>query len=256
MKKKYIIIISILLAYVVLMVIIFGTDLFRNKTYIIIGSEEKLKYEKGQYLDIKASEKSLYQGQKFDIYDTKGHVGKYILKYHKNKWHAFSDNYDFVSLESPIFAIKTNKKYSVPDYEIEELNGSDLANLNQMLKEHNIRDYNLSVNQKVTIDLDNDGKKETLFAASNLFEDEDADGYFSLVYYTKNNKKIFLKEKYYDIKDSYKGELYNLTKLIDIKNNGKVEIIITKRCFSMVCDDCSEIYTLKWGKYKNIRTCE
>lgn len=256
MKKRYLIVGSVLLVYVIMMIIIFGTDLFKNKTYIMIGADEKLKYEHGKYVDIKDSEKSLYQGQNFDIYDETGHLGIYQLKYHQGRWHAFADDYSFVKLTEPIFAIKSNKKYSVPTYSVGNLNSEDIKVLNSMLKEEGITNYNLMLNQKIMIDLDNDGKNESLYSVSNLFEDEGADGYFSLVYYVKNDKVKILKKKIVGLDDAYDSEQYYLTKLIDLKNDKKLEIVVTRTCYSLSCDDCSEIYTWKWGNYKKLRTCE
>lgn len=246
---------SVLLVYVIMMIVIFGTDLFRNKTYIMIGADEKLKYEKGKYVDIKNNERKLYQGEKFDIYDETGHLGIYQLKYHQGRWHAFGDDYSFVKLTEPIFAIKSNKKYSVPTYDVENLNSEDITLLDGMLKEEGITKYNISLNQKITFDLDNDGKNESLYSVSNLFEDDGADGYFSLVYYIKKGKVEILNKKIVGVDDAYDAEQYFITKLIDLKDDKKVEIVVTRSCYSISCDDCSEIYTLKWGKYKKLRTC-
>ena len=258
MKKRYIIIGIVLLVYVVFMIAVFGLGLFKNKTYLIIGTAEKLKYENGKYVDIMPSEKTLYQGAKFDVYDSKGHVGNYILKIHEGRWHAFSDDYDFVKLSPPIFAIKSNKKYSMPTYEIDEFNDEDIDILNGILEKKDIGNYNLSVNQKISIDLNGDGDKETLYSASNLFEDNTAKNYFSIVYYVKDDKVNIIKDKIYKKISGYDydGETYDLTRIIDLKDDGKLELVITRSCFSNVCDNCSEIYTLKWGKYKSLRTCE
>ena len=256
MSKKYKILIAILIIYIVLMILIFGFGVFKNETYIMIGTEEKLKYSHGKYEDIKIKENNLYQGEKFDVYNDSKLEGKYILKYHNDKWHAFKDDYQFVKITQPIFAIKTNKKYSVPKYQETNLNNSDLKILDGILTQEKVYNYNLSNNQKVIIDLDGDGKKEKLYIVSNLFEDESANKYFSLVYYIKDGKINILKKQIGNANKKFDLKYYYLEQLIDLNDDDKIEIIITEDCYSNVCEICSEIFSLKYGKYKSLRSCE
>lgn len=254
MKKKYIIIGSIFLVYLVLMIVIFGTGLFKNETYMILGSDGKIKYDKG-YVDMNNKDYYSYHNQQYDVYDDNGHLGKNKIKFHRGKWYVFDKNDKFVKINGEIFAIKSNKKYSVLEYDIEEFGINDLNILDEILSENKLTYNELSLQQKVSVDIDNDGTKENLYAASNLYVDN-TKNLFSLIYYVKDNKINILAKEIVDAKDAYDGKMYTISRLIDLKDNQKVELITKRSCYSYSCNDCYEIYQLKHGKYEKIKTCK
>lgn len=256
MKKKYIIIGIVLIAYLVLMILIFGLGLFKNKTYIVLGENGKIKYENG-YVDMGSNDTSLYHNQIYDVYDSNGHLGNYKIKFYQNKWYVFDKNDKYIKISTPIFAIKSNRKYTVPEYKIDELNSDDLQIINDVLKDNGITKYEgFSLNQKINLDFDGDSKNETLYFIANAYDDVKAKSKFSFVIYVDNSKISVLAKDIVDIYESYEGYNYSLGHIIDLKKNGKNEIFVEKTCFDNNCIDCYEVYQLKYGKYKKVKACD
>lgn len=255
MKKKYIIIGSILLVYLILMILIFGFGIFKKELYIIVGENGKIKYEKG-YKNIKKEESALYNWKWYDVYNDKGYAGKYKIRQYNGVWYTYNKNNEYIKVDSPIFAVKSNKKYSVPKYEFQNLNNDDLTELKTIMKDDEINDFSLLDAQKIVFDFDDDSEKESLYIVSNYYDDLTSNKKFSIVYYKDNNKISILEKDVKLRKESYDSYTYNLGHLIDIKDDKKIELIISKECFNNVCDDCYEMFKLKFGKYKKIKTCD
>ena len=255
MKKKYIIIGSILFVYLVLMVLVFNLKLFKNQTYIMVGNNGKIKYDSG-YVDMDKSDAYLYNWQWYHVYDDNKYLGKYKIRNYNDRWYAYDKANNYVKTSASFLAIKSNRKYSVPQYKVEELGEADLSLLDKILKENGIREYEtLYQNQKIVMDFDGDDENEQLYNVSNLYESNDSK-FFSLLYYVDNDKVRILIKKITDKDNAFDAYNYTIQNLIDLKDNQKIELIIQRSCYSLSCNDCYEIYQLKFGKYKKIKGCK
>ncbi|MEG0026177.1 MAG: hypothetical protein RR847_02440 [Bacilli bacterium] len=257
MKKSYIIAAIILISYGLIMYLIFGTKIFdRQNNFLILDKNTKWEISPN-WSDISESNDELYKGQKFKIYDDAKYLGEHIIKYYSNKLYIFDKNNDSIKINGQLLAIGGSKKIKVSSFEKEELNEKDLENLKEILVNKKIINYGrLSVNQKVNFDFDGDLKKEQLYLISNLYTEEDNDGYFTIVYYVDNDKTTILIEENYTIDEQIYGSRYELSEIINVDENKKSNFIIEKSYFNLVDKSCYQMFQFKLGKYISLKTCK
>lgn len=100
-------------------------------------------------------------------------------------------NYELNSITSGLSKGNGNKNILLKE---ELISYSDRGDVNDILRRNNINNYELNLFKKISFDLENDGKYESIYLVSNLFNMDD-DGNFSLVYTKdKDDNILYLKD--------------------------------------------------------------
>ena len=252
MQKKYIVIISILLIYMLITLLIFGGDKnpISNGTYIVIDNNTRWKYEDDKWdnLDI---QDGIFDGTEFIVYKNQVYQGKYYLQNYNDTWYFFDKNNQSYDLDGQLFAYSSEDEIHVIEFEVEEI---DLDELNNLLKKYDIVISNkseLSYAQKVSLDFDNDEKDEYIYSISNLMAENIQNDEFSLLLYVDENKTS---EIINDISDP--SFIYSISNIIDVNDDQKYELVIEHQKPMNVSMNCHSMYQLKKGKYELLKSCK
>lgn len=251
-KKICKLIILGLIIYCLIFVIIFLPGYLRklhDKMYIIYGNDLHIKLENGEWSDIENIND--YKFNKFNVYSGNSFLGKFKIL-NSNTLILYDDYYNKVNYSDTIFAYNSNFDVSVVDLIETEKNEKDDLVIDSVLDKVKISNYNdLNLFQKVSWDFDNDGVIENLYCISNFYTYEDFPKLFSIVFIEKNNKIDIIKSNIIDNIDLNVEESYTIAKVIDLRSDGKYELLLSNDYFSRPYDSCAIIYSLS-GKYKEI----
>ncbi len=232
-KKIYIVLIVIILVFFLVMFLAFGVknifDQDRKATIIVgentIWTQEGLNWKKHSI-----GEMSSLNWQKFEIYNDNQKIGDYYL-WHDDKWYAFDDEKNPITLRGNLLAIDANYDLKVSPFTEEDT--LDTIYSANVLKRNGISlNSKLTVNRKVSFDIDQDGIVEDFYLASNAFiVEEEPNVYFSFVFMVKN-------EEIYMIYEEMGSQYYSACKpfinsFIDINSDNKYELLLSCGKYSM-----------------------
>ena len=258
MNKSYKIIIGAFLVYACILLVIFlpgYLDGKKNNLYIIDSSGIKIKLENGKWNNI--TELKDYNLKKFNIYENDSLLGEYKVIY-SNRFHLYDDFGKEKEYSGNIFAYRGKAKLeviSIPEFnEISEL---DKSIISKALVENNLSsNYQFNLKQKVSYDIDNDGEEEIIYSLNNYYiENNDNYNPFSIIFMYDNNEiKVIVKDVVTD-NNVYKHPLYEIKKLLDVKMDGKYELMYSQMYFSNPDSECATLYNINKNKViKNL--CE
>lgn len=215
-------------------------ELNNKKTYyLVIGNDSVWSYHDKWS---KASNTDI-DGNKLEVYIEKKYIGLKTLKY-GTVWNIFSGNeYEFYDGSMLAFSTDFGK---VINFTISNIDNDNLQEINKILKS-NFHDYSFSVNEKISVDLNSDGRLDTIVSVSNL-DIEGQDLYFNLVYTKINDKINILINESIQIEDYYNAPIYNMNYVLNILNTNY--IIFRKGYFSNVNKSGNIMYELIDGKYE------
>lgn len=252
-KKKWIILASILLGYVVIMILFFGTKQVKNRIYhldLILNPDTYIKYENGIWSDVTKDTKKMLS-KSYHIYSDHQFLYDGVLQYTLHKWYAFDKHDQPLSLPDSFFAYRGNRKIDLYSFKEEELLESELQEVKGLLKNEQIdialENLNLS---KVRFDLNQDSKEETIFIASNAFQEEQSI-YFSIVFLKMNGKTDVL------IKDISEDMMevpgISLREIFDYNGDHNSELLFEKIYFDQI-GTCHQILEYE-NSYQTIKPC-
>lgn len=243
--KKYLIILIILIVYVLFTIFFLG-----NKPEIVFLSSPNVKwvYSKGKWSKL---DDYKYVKGPFNVYDFENK--KYDVS---NNIYAEKDNIIVKNkqekipfIDSDIFAVKGDtpkimtfeKDYGVPLSEVEKI-----------LKDNNIKNRDYIEVSSISVNLDNDSEIEKIYMIINPEAEESSDGYFSYVYVKDGNNYI----KVAGLTSSMPIiQPYSVSKILDFKNDGNYEIILSRIGYSQDYETWSfSMYGLENGKYVELIT--
>lgn len=250
MEKSYKIIIGAFLVYAIVMLAIFlpgYLDARKNSLYIIDNSGIKIKLENGKWSNI--TELEDYNLKKFNIYEGDNLLGEYKVIY-SNRFHLYDDFGKEKTFNGPIFAYRGKAKLEViSTSEINTLDDVDKNIISQALIDNNLNsNYEFNLKQKVSYDIDNDGVNETIYALNNYYiENNDKDTFSIIFIYDNNEIKTIAKEVAKD-NNVYSHPMYEIKKLLDVKKDGKYELMYSQMYFSNPDGECAILYNLNNNK--------
>ena len=243
-KKVPIIIICILLLIIVSLLFIFKDDLKDNEEntetyYLVIGDDTIWSYD-GKW---KAVGYENVNNKKMNVYIDSNYVGLKTLKY-GTKWNVFSgNNYEYY--EGNMLAMSDNFG-DILKFSITDIDDADLNKINNILKlKLSLED--ISIVEKVSIDLNNDGKLDSIVNVSNL-DSEDEVSYFNLVYTVIDGDVNVLINEVIDVKDYFNAPIYNVNYILNIDKENY--IVIKKGYFSDAGKTGNNLYEFIDGKYE------
>lgn len=255
-KAHKIVIIGVII-YVIIMLIIFLPGYIRNRTeklYILSGDFIKIKYENGQWYNITNSDD--YKLKEFKVYESGQYKGDYKLMF-TNKYHLYDTSGQTVSYNGQLFAYTGSLEMSVIDIENGEITESDKSNIEKVLEEVKVFEYeDLNLFQKASLDVDKDGVIETVYCINNYYAEKIPSKAFSIVFIEKNGKIDIIKEKVISSDKIYQEPSYEINKILDIKNDKNYELMIEQSYFSRPEDSCVQLYRLSGKKSLIKNLCE
>ncbi len=250
MEKKYKILIVV---SVILLIIIFAARIIFQKIdfVMVLSPDTVLVYDEDKDHFTSKLVSDLNQENSYNIRLRDGKQLKSKLTY-KDIW-QYEENNDIINIDSDFVAVTEDKRHSLIPFEISELDQEDLVEVNNILKEKNIFDYEtLSLGQKVLIDIDNDGIKEKIVSATNVFSEFDRKEDFSLAYIEKQGKKYMLLNKNENVDDLENSCASWISGIIDLNNDKNFEVIIGCTYFDQIGTDYS-IFRLSQGGLKTLK---
>lgn len=255
-KKKYFICLGLLIIYFLAMLFIFiiPSILKSNTgTYLLIDNYEKWKYNGKTWENI--TDKSEYNWQKFDVYENNKYIGKYNALFNET-WHFYDDNDKPIKIDSTdMIAIRSNRNYSVANFNEREIYDNEMAYVNKVLEENGISTNDFTSSSVIEYDLDNDNEFEKIFTISNVFTENETEKIFNFVFVLKNDKIIDISKTISNYADMYDNCKMYVSKIIDVNNDKKYEIITGCGYYSDT-KNCFEMYELHNHKYRKIKSCD
>lgn len=253
-KKTIIIIFSILVPYLVLIVLLFGSSELKDKIYsmdILLSSGAKWHLEDGKWSDI--NDEKEYNWKKFDVYINNDLIGNYNLLYNK-KWYVYDNKKNLIDYNGTIVAIKGNKKYKLINFHKSNFDTTGENLLKSILREKNINFSNNFQGTKISVDLDNDGKEEIIYTASNAFIDDEMINRRYSIIFIKDDKTQIIYEDYQDVSMKYSMCVPKINTIIDLDKDSKYELI-TECDFYSIMGSCTSLYAMKNNNYELIKGC-
>ena len=241
MNKKVPIIIAVIL-FVIGIILFFVFRETKQKevksdiNYLVIGNEsiwenKSNSWKKVTYDDV--------NNKKLNVYIDNMYSGKYTLKYGK-VWNLY-DNSGLVMYEDSFVAM-SDVNWDIVNINIDSISKEDLIYINSVLNsKYSLED--ITLNEKVNVDLNNNGIIDTIINVGNLNRDG-LDKYFSLVYVII---EILINEDI-DVKDNLNYPIYRINSLL--RKNGLINIILHKGYFSEAGTNGNRMYEIIDGKYE------
>ncbi len=170
-----------------------------------------------------------YNWKKMDVFIDGKYSGKYYI-YHDDQWYLYDDNKEAVDINGNFLAIESNFDVNAVSFEMSEIEDNEYV-VEELENKGLSTGSQLTVNDETKVDIDNDGKEETLYVISNTFPiDFDTDFSFSYVFMEKDGQ-------IYDVFSNESDNMYTAVRpfinaIIDTNNDGIYEILISTAEYS------------------------
>ena len=245
MNKKVPIIIAVILFVIgIILYFVFREtkqgEVKSDINYLVIGNESIWKNKNNSWKKVTYDD---VNNKKLNVYIDNMYSGKYTLKYGK-VWNLY-DNSGLVMYEDSFVAM-SDVNWDIVNINIDGISKEDLIYINSVLNsKYSLED--ITLNEKVNVDLNNNGIIDTIINVGNLNRDG-LDKYFSLVYVIIDGKKEILINEDIDVKDNLNYPIYRINSLL--RKNGLINIILRKGYFSEAGTNGNRMYEIIDGKYE------
>lgn len=236
-KSTYIGLIIGIGVFFLVMFLFFGIDNIKKESYnltLIVGDNTVWMYNKKNWVNVSEQEsfKDL-SWKKYDVYSNNIKQGVYTL-WHDDKWYAFDDNKNAVTIDGDFLAVASNFKIDISNFNTQNIEVDD--NIYTVLNDNSLNTSSMFTSKyKVDIDLDDDGLKEEIYVISNAFSmDFNPNKIFSIVFMVKDKKIYYLYNNIIDNnKSNFNGCKPYINSILDIDNDNKYEIILSCSKYSV-----------------------
>lgn len=246
-KKVPIIIIIILFIVGIILFLVFKDtkkeEIKNEDGYLVIGNESVWEIKNNIW---KKTSYNNVNNQKLNVFIDNKYSGNYTLKYGK-VWNLY-DNKSLIMYEESFVAM-TQVIGDIVNINIENISNEDLKYINNTLKSNYSLD-DITVNEKINIDLNNNGIMDIIINVGNLNKDG-LDKYFSLMYVILDGKYEILINEDIGVKDNLNYPIYKINSLLK-KKDGLINIILHKGYFSEAGVNGNKMYGINDGKYELI----
>lgn len=250
-KKVTYTIIGIMFIMFIIVLIIFKDNINPKEetkkedySYLIIGDDTTWKKQDNNKW-INVSPKSINDEPKNIWIDNK-YFGKYKMKY-INSWNLM-DNTKYINYDGKIIAASPKMNLQINEYNIDKIEDDDLKEINIIMNKNMMKEE-ITYQERVNIDLDNNGILDKIINVSNL-NDEGKQSYFSLLYVSINNKNQVLIKENIEEKDYYNAPMYYLNYILNIDKEKSSSLVIEKGYFSNAGKTSNILYQYINGKYE------
>lgn len=258
-SKGEIIFFIVLIAYVAIigLIVLPGYLRKQNESIYLMTPRYKIKYVKGKWKKITNSDD--YKLREFNIYVDNSYFGKYKILY-STRFTLIDNDDNIVDYNGYIFAAGGNLETKLYSFNNETyLNNDDDAIVKDVLKEIGINENAFfNIHQKISFDVNNDGSSEYIYYVDNMAKpsENSLDGItspvsndsglnYAVLFMYKNNK-IYIIDKEVTEKEEY--QIFEPLNIVDIRDDGKLELIYIKGDRYNTFSDCAGIYNLTNNK--------
>ena len=247
-KKVPIIIIIVLVIFSLIVFLLFHNkedDINKNiNGYLVIDNYSTWHYSKEKWNSVS---KNNINDNALEVYINNKYYGEYTLKY-GNIWNLFDANNNYVNYDGSLIAASKSLNLSVYNFEVSEVNSNDLSTIRKIIN-YNVDIDNLTTNEKVVVDLDNNGTYDGIISVSNL-DSFDEEKYFNLVYVVLNNEVKVLINKEVTAQNIYNEPIYNIKNIININNDLNKSFILQRGYFSEAGETGYILYSISDKNYQ------
>lgn len=215
--------------------------------YLVIGTYSAWVMDSNNEWSRVNSNSNINNAGYLDVFINNQYIGLHRL-YSGMYWNLYDENDDYVDYDGSLLALSTDFEAEVPSYEMNSVDVNDLVTISSIVNRNVLVDE-LSINEKVNIDLDSNGIMDSIINVSNLDSLIDPQTYFNLVYLVLNNENIVLIHENVDVSDILNYPVYNLVSLINLNNESNLSIIIQKGYFSSAGRNGNILYQYENGEY-------
>ena len=236
MSSRYKVITIILVVYLVVFFLIYGLTNMKNgqrELTLLVGDNTVWNYSNKSWLNITREETlDSLNWQEYKVFLDNKYFGEYSMWYDDNKWYAFNSNKTAVKMEGELIAYKANYDLKIKEFETKE--NKNNTYVHQVLKENNLSTSSqMTVNNVINYDIDNDGLAEQFYIISNAFaSDFYPDTIFSIVFMVKEEK---IYSMYTNVEKANYGNGCKpyIRTFLDINDDDKHELILTCAKYSV-----------------------
>lgn len=257
-NKNSVIIISIVLIYgLVTMIFIYKMNKDKEKinlpTYLILNGEDYYEYSDNQIKSISFDDTD-YSDILFNVYVDDEYKGEFEISSSTSSYEgiSFINQKDSYAIRPNFNYIAITKDISFIDYHREDFTNEDVNELIELLANKDIYDIgNLETSYKVSVNVDKDEQKETIYVANNYDYENIKDNLFSIIY-IKDNEEITVLEEYYCTAENYfEFVSCDLEYILDIEKNGNYTIVISNSDYDITINN---FYIKNGTYYKNMNS--
>ena len=254
MKKKYIILFSVVIIYLVITFIFLaltGNIDSIGKKYIVLSPDMVLTYKNDNLsLYIKKVKK-----KNIELYYNNEYMGSYKFSYKNNELQFTDKNKNiFETHDNQFFGYSKSLNIDIIPFETNQMNDLEIEKLNQIINTLGIDGYEiLSISDKIGIDYNNDGTNENIYIVSNLFLESINKKVFSLIYYLDDfNNPVFIYKKIDKVSNMYNLCVPSINNIVDLNKDSNYEMFIECNYFDNIGTEYS-IYKFENRSYNIIK---
>lgn len=252
-NKKYIIIISILIIYLISMVFIFNKDLFINKKdklYLMVSPDTRWIYEKGNWNNI--DDVTQYSMKEFNTFVNSEFYGKYSLVYN-DKFYLFDENKKSQKYQGDLIAYRGSLPIDIIKFEQQKVGVNDEF-IQKVINDNDLQNKFTEVyTWFVRIDIDNDGEFESIYTIDNTFS-INQEKIFGIIFIVDDYKIKYLYKNIDDGEYPYKNCKPYLKNIIDLNKDKNYEFIVSCENYGN-SGTCNNLFDSKKNDYKILKSC-
>ena len=229
-KKIMIVMLIVLAVYALIMFLVLGgTKKFKKSNTqitIIMGDNATFTYNGSfwTYVELETTFSKL-NWLKYDVYENNELLGNYSM-WHNDKWYIFDgdeENRKPVTVTEDFIALRADHSIKLTPFESNKI--TDYSYVNAVLDSYGIQASYLTVDQVVSIDIDNDSKDENIYFISNSLPMDNPEKFnFTIVFMEKQGEIYHI---YADIQEMENSDGCKpfMRAVLDYDLDGEQEII-------------------------------
>lgn len=256
---KYVIIILLVIAYGIGCLIFFSKEAEKKNSledvYVVFDENHRFSY-RNQKINTNVNWLQVLGTKKFYSYSDGQYLGKYTLSFYQNQTYLFDRNNDSIDYSGDLFMYSASKKLDVVDTKIITINDTMKTYLTELLKDSNLMipdDKYLNPVQEISVDLDNDGKMEMLYAINSIVNDQ-LGKTFSFVFYVKDGVIHRIVSDIAANEDRKKMHYYTIGQVMDLDYDGVKEIILRSTRYMTAPVQQYMVYVKNKSNYQLVTT--
>ena len=241
--------ITIIISLIIISLIFSLGSSYTNKNSVYVVVEDKTVWKKTGSKWTNSSLRNLKR-MSFDEFYSFGireYLGKTYLHYDK-QLEVYDKNYEKIDVTNGLLSIKTPdelKNTKVAEYD-DVLVPEDDDYVKKVLEKYSISDIQSLDIFKYRIDIDHDGKNDTVYNINNFYNGEEKNQAYSVVFSVINDNIDVIDKIVVDASDELKSPTLYLRYVVDVDSDDNYEFIILKTSYGNSENDCNVMY-----KYDN-----
>lgn len=230
-KKVALVLIILLIVFALILFVVIGISAFRKQKetlYIVVDNNAMWAYKNEKWSTISKTDAKSYNWMAFDVYEGNSFSGRNYLMYTNDKWYIFDNNKKAIIPKEQVLAVGGNVNVSVLDFSTDEFNSNDNIYIKAILNRYGVNDtVNFTIKEKIVLDFDNDGEKESLFVLSNIFPSGFVpDMSYNMIFLRDNDSTYMVYKNVAKYSDDYSGCKAYVNNIIDVNSDKNYEILI------------------------------